>query len=164
METPNLLLLLFGLGLFLFVFYRPRAGLRRGPATGAEPDPREVHQELDSVVVRLQEVSREQLARLDTKIQILNQLVGEADRKIGELKALAGSRGAAPAPEAQPPEPPPRPVNPLHERVFGLADGGAPFSQIAAETGLSAGEVDLILGLRGGRRREAKEFNDSTIQ
>jgi hypothetical protein len=41
-----------------------------------------------------------------------------------------------------------RPANPLHERVYALADSGKAVAEIGAETGLEKGEVELILGLR----------------
>lgn len=150
MESPSLPLLLLGLVLFLFVFLRPRGGARgsaRSSATSAGGlDAAPLRDELDGLTARLQEISREQIARMDTKMRMLNQLLAEADRKIEALKAAGGAKDAAPVPDM--PAPPPRPSNPLHDRIFLLADRGMPLSEIASASGLPQGEVELILGLR----------------
>lgn len=153
MEMPNLFLLALGLALFLLVFRRPRGQPRRPSSSDVGPNAAPVRDELDGLAVRLQEISREQMARLDTKMRILQQLLAEADRKIEALKAA----GAVPAPPALTaagagrPDGPPPASNALHERIFAMADRGAPLSEIAASAGLPDGEVELILGLRAGR-------------
>ena len=112
-----------------------------GAATGG------AREELERLLTEIQDLSREHISRLDTKIRMLNQLLLECDQKKRELEELLG-RSAAPA-AAPPPSPPPRAANPLHERVYTLKDSGKDLLDICAETGLEKGEVELILGLRG---------------
>jgi hypothetical protein len=156
MESPSFLFFVGALLLFLFVFLRPRAQLRQR-AEAARPaggESEEVRRELDGLAIQLQELSREQMARLDTKMKVLNQMLVDAERTIAELKAAtaeARAQGVAAPPAATAP---PKPVDPLHERIFALAQRGAPLAEIAAATGLPAGEVELILGLQGGGAAE----------
>ncbi|MBI2900642.1 MAG: hypothetical protein HYY17_10680 [Planctomycetes bacterium] len=102
-------------------------------------------EDLEHLIVQMQEVAREQIAKADLKIRMLNQLIVEADQKKKELEALLG-RSAAPPAAA--PAAPPRPVNPLHEKVYSLQDRGKSPDEICGETGLERGEVEMILGLR----------------
>jgi len=110
------------------------------PGVFAREEGDRAREELARILADIQDLSREQIARLDTKLRMLQQLIIDADKRIAELKALQGG--------ATPTAPPPRPVNPLHEKVFALADAGKPVDTICVETGLEKGEVDLILGLR----------------
>ena len=102
-------------------------------------------EELERLLTEIQDLSREHIARLDTKIRMLNQLLLECDQKKRELEALLGKTGAAaePAPKA-----PGRSTNPLHDQVYSLQDSGKEILDICAATGLEKGEVELILGLR----------------
>lgn len=143
--TLQLSLLLAGLAvLFLTVYLRRR----RSPADprppglfdGAGRDPR---QELEQLLADIQDLSRDQIARLDTKIRLLNQLLADCDRKQKELEELLGRAKSAPAPA-----PPAKPANPLHDRVYALQDSGTEVLEICRQTGLEKGEVELILGLR----------------
>jgi len=105
-------------------------------------------EELERLLTEIQDLSREHIARLDTKIRMLNQLLLECDQKKRELEdVLTRAGGAAPA------APPPaaassRPTNPLHSQVYTLQDSGKELLDICAATGLEKGEVELILGLR----------------
>lgn len=105
-------------------------------------------EELERLLTEIQDLSREHIARLDTKIRMLNQLLLECDQKKRELEDVLGrAGGAAPAPLA-PTAPPSRPANPLHSQVYTLQDSGKELLDICAATGLEKGEVELILGLR----------------
>ena len=127
--------------------------LRRRRTGGAEPmgtfdraaikGPRE---ELERLLTDIQDLSREHIARLDTKIRMLDQLLLECDRKKRDLEALLGRDPAAGTPA--PPPAPMRPANPLHEQVYSLKDSGKEVADICTATGLEKGEVELILGLR----------------
>jgi hypothetical protein len=110
-------------------------------------------EELERLLTEIQDLSREHIARLDTKIRMLNQLLLECDQKKRELEALLG-RSALPAgaltkagESAEKPAPP-RAANPLHDQVYSLQDSGKEVLDICAATGLEKGEVELILGLR----------------
>ncbi|MBI2932455.1 MAG: hypothetical protein HYY16_12455 [Planctomycetes bacterium] len=111
------------------------------PGLFAREEEEHARDQLQRLLADIQELSREHVARLDTKIRMLQQLLAEADARIRELRGLA----------AQPPMNPPaptKPSNPLHERVYALADAGKSIAEIGGETGLERGEVELILGLR----------------
>jgi hypothetical protein len=110
-----------------------------GPAAGG------AREELERLLTEIQDLSREHIARLDTKIRMLNQLLLDCDRKQRELEALLGK---APAAEPAKAGPTPRAPNPLHDQVYSLQDSGKELLDICAATGLEKGEVELILGLR----------------
>jgi|SRR6185295_16344770 len=100
-------------------------------------------EELERLLTEIQDLSREHIARLDTKIRMLNQLLLECDQKKRELETLLGKTvETAEKPAA------PRASNPLHDQVYTLQDSGKELLDICAATGLEKGEVELILGLR----------------
>src|SRR6516162_3862444 len=104
-------------------------------------------EELERLLTEIQDLSREHIARLDTKIRMLNQLLLECDQKKRELEELLAKTGGS-APAAPSPPPAARPANPLHHQVYTLQDSGKEILDICAATGLEKGEVELILGLR----------------
>lgn len=121
--------------------------MRRRPPSGRpgvfDRDQQEqVREQMARLLADIQDLSREQIARLDTKIRMLQQLLADADARIRELRSLMERSGPGGPP------PPPRPSNPLHDRVYALADGGKSIMDIGVETGLERGEIELILGLR----------------
>jgi hypothetical protein len=107
-------------------------------------------EELERLLTEIQDLSREPIARLDTKIRMLNQLLLEVDQKTRTLEELlAKAGGAPPAPGQLSPTPSPaKSQNPLHTQVYTLQDSGKEILDICAATGLEKGEVELILGLR----------------
>jgi hypothetical protein len=128
--------------------------MRRRPASAAGPGGRDdrrrdVADRLERLVVEIQDLSRESVAKLDTRIRMMNQLLAECERATRNLEAAA--RAAAPGPRqeaATEPGPPPRVTRPLHEQVCRLHDQGKDLPEIGAATGLEKGEIELILGLR----------------
>src|SRR2546428_5479649 len=52
-------------------------------------------EELERLLTEIQDLSREHIARLDTKIRLLNQLLLECDQKKRELEALLGKSVAS---------------------------------------------------------------------
>ncbi|HLY74151.1 MAG TPA: hypothetical protein VKU80_08540, partial [Planctomycetota bacterium] len=104
-------------------------------------------EELERLLTEIQDLSREHIARLDTKIRMLNQLLLECDQKKRELEDVLAKAGGT-LPSAVGPTPPSRPPNPLHSQVYTLQDSGKEILDICAATGLEKGEVELILGLR----------------
>ena len=147
-DNLGLLLIVVGIVALLIFLILPRLMKRSGtpllrPGSFDEPDtgPRV---ELERLLTDIQEISREQIAKLDTKIRMMNQLLLECDQKKKELEGLLQKSGTAPAPSA----PPPRPSNPLHTEVYTLQDSGKDLAEICTKTGLEEGEVELILGLR----------------
>jgi hypothetical protein len=111
-----------------------------------------VRSDLEELAVQVQEIAREQIAKADVKIRMLNQLMIEADQKKQELenlliRDLPAPKTENPIAENRPVEPP-RPSNPLHEKIFSLSDTGKSALEICGETGLEIGEVEMILGIR----------------
>lgn len=103
---------------------------------------------LERLVVEIREAAREELARMDTQMRLLQQLLAECDRKTKELRSLlegpaAGATTAPPTSTASV-----RPSHPLHDQVYALRDAGRDIADISATTGLEKGEIELILGLR----------------
>ena len=117
---------------------------------------------LEKLLIDIQDISREHIAKLDTKIRLLSQLLAECDQKKAELEKLLHTNGKAgmsrrlvsPKPrsgEGGSPEgakADSRPSNPLHDQVYALQDAGKGLDDICGETGLERGEVELIFGLR----------------
>ncbi len=103
--------------------------------------------ELEQLLAEIQDLSREHIARLDTKIRLLNQLLAECDQKKKELETLLGRAVSTGLAKIEPP-PPPRPANPLHDQVWSLQDAGKDLLEICTATGLEKGEVELIQNLR----------------
>lgn len=137
---------LLGVVILTAMTFMQRAKLRRRagvdlPGKSGDGEKREARDSMEALFVQLQEFSRETLAKLDTKVRVLNELLTRAEARIEELKKLS----AAPVVAA----PSPKPGNPLHEKVYRLADAGKTSAEIAGEAGLERGEVELILGLRG---------------
>ncbi|HEX7900437.1 MAG TPA: hypothetical protein VF950_21895 [Planctomycetota bacterium] len=133
--------LLLGVAALVFALARRR---RREPPDLRPPGSfdvpsRDPRQELERLLLEIQDLSREHIAKLDTKIRLLNQLLLDCDRKKAELEALLGKSTSSPAP---------RPANPLHDQVYTLRDAGQDVAAICQATGLEKGEVELILGLR----------------
>jgi hypothetical protein len=134
-----------------FAIIVPRLRRRRNappdrPGTFGEPGAH-ARDELEHLLAEIQDVSREHIAKLDTKIRLLNHLLMECDQKKKELETLLGRAVNAGMSKLEPPSPP-RPANPLHDQVYALVDSGKNVFDICAATGLEKGEVELILGLR----------------
>lgn len=145
---PGIPLIVLGVGILSAMGLMARAKMRRRElgVDLEKPGKREdVRESLDEIFVKLQEFSRESLSRLDTRIRMLNELLTRADAKIAELKKLQESRPAAPEAPAG------KPANPLHEKIYRLADEGKTLLQITDATGLQRGEIELVLGLREKR-------------
>src|SRR5689334_2526000 len=87
-------------------------------------------EELERLLTEIQDLSREHIARLDTKIRMLNQLLLECDQKQRNLEALLGKAPAAET--AAKPAPPGRASNPLHDQVYSLQDSGKEVLDICA--------------------------------
>jgi hypothetical protein len=102
---------------------------------------------LDKLLVDIQEVSREWIGKLDSRIRMVNQVVIDADLKKKELeeaikRAMDVLKSFPSKTEG---------IHPLHQQVFECADQGMDINQICKVTGLEKGEVEMILGLRNLR-------------
>ena len=94
----------------------------------------------------MHETARELSAKLDSKMQALQELIAEADRAAGRLEAAAGAGEAG---ESEPTDVAnQRPTREHQEEIYTLADYGLDVGAIASRVGLPVGDVQLILGLR----------------
>ncbi len=151
------------------VFILPRILARRSRTlpsrTISETD--RLKRSMEELLVQLQEFSREVNAALDTKMIALNRLIEDtetcirdAETRIEELKTLlektesSGQPGTTPATE-QPAsartvdgssKSPQRRT--MEETVLRLADEGRTDLEIAQATGMTRGEIELVLALR----------------
>lgn len=116
-------------------------------------------EQMEDLLVKLHDISREMQAKLDTKMRVLNRLIEEANEKIRELdargikeketksdKASGGTRDVAQAP--------PRPETGKYASVYELADAGHDVVSISRRTGLQPGEIELLLELRKKRNKD----------
>jgi len=106
----------------------------------------ELRATMERLVIELEELSREVSAKIDTKMRTLEVLIRQADERIDVLKNLvptSDERG--------------RELASRYSEVYELADSGASPGDIAKQTGMHAGEVELILSLRRGSDRPDSE-------
>jgi len=129
---------------------------RHEPSSAAPADPgagqrrQEFRESMQSLMLELEQLSREINSQVDTRLRALNLLIQEADEKIKELKLLQGDEGASPTRNLPPPreEPHGDATRDRYARVYALAEQGRSVVEIARELGLMSGEVELILALR----------------
>ena len=104
---------------------------------------------MEELLVQLQEVTREMNARLDTKMMALAQLVEDADARIDELKRLLEEEAARETTrEEHRAETGTGRRRDVEETVLRLAKEGRTELEIAQETGIARGEIELVLALR----------------
>ena len=113
-----------------------------------------------SVATLLEQLKLESIqtsAQLDARCAEARDLLAAIDRKLEEADRLPArpTRKRAPgAPRAAPPNTgtaqpdEQRASDSRREQVFAMADEGAAAAEIARSTGLSEGEIELILGMR----------------
>ena len=128
--------------------------------------------DLEEVMVELDELSRQVNGRLDTRFAKLEAVIRDADERIDKLTRLLREargestldvtvndgevqNGAATQADPSPGEPK---SAPLHGDVYDLADEGLTPARIAAKTGRTTGEVELILALRRTKARAASSI------
>ncbi len=158
-------LMLVGLVLLATILF---ANLRRNRGGGEKITPRErlerdkqlggMRNDLRTMMVELEELTRRFSAQLDNKAARLEQLIEEADKRIDHLNGRASgdastSRAASAAPRQEPTPPEPvadEPDDPLTRDVYRLADEGNDSIEIARQLDEHVGKVELILALRQG--------------
>lgn len=161
MDTSNYILLIAGLLVVFFAVYMPRKKLSAQYKKQDEElfKPDAVRQNLDIIFVQLQEFSRDSIARMDTKIRIMTQLLQEVDQKTRRLDALIkraeelkaeGNPAFTSGPQTSisPQAAPQSAAYTAHQKVYDLYDKGFPPVEIAKELGIDRGEVELIINLR----------------
>lgn len=112
---------------------------------------------LERLMADGEELTRRLAAILDNKAARLEILIEQADQRVQELQAAAEAVQAQPQAasprsaglaltEAGPPAA--EPIDPLHRKVYDLADQGLPPVDIARQIDRPTGQVELILALR----------------
>ena len=140
-----------GLGLVVAALVLPRKLAQRSrilPRTDMNEADR-LRKSMEELLVQLQEVTREMNARLDTKMMALAQLVEDADARINELKRLLEEEAARETTrEEDRTETGTGRRRDVEETVLRLAQEGRTELEIAQETGIARGEIELVLALR----------------
>jgi hypothetical protein len=129
---------------------------------------RGMRDDMQELLVELEELARKINAQIDTKFAKLEASIADADRRIVELRGLAGTRDAAAsgkpartsnglnivvddagAQATSDADAAPRDdVDDRRRRVYALADAGKSPLEIAEAVGQTPGEIELILSLR----------------
>ena len=101
---------------------------------------------LDGLLVDAEELVRELAAKLENKAARVESLLDRAEARLAEMEArqahLDDRAGEGISAE---------PADPLAAQVYELADSGLEANEIARRTGQGAGEVRLMLAMRGRR-------------
>lgn len=127
------------------------------PRVTAQSQSRELAADMKELTDRLS-------SQLDVKAARVEALLAQADARIIELKYLASTAShAADAPVARIGAAEPvrslrleNPVDPIHQKVYDLADAGMNSVDIARAIGQPTGHVELILNLRSTARSAAR--------
>jgi hypothetical protein len=124
----------------------------------AMKDRRGMQGDLQELIIELEELSRKINAQIDTKFAKLEASIMHADKRIEALRSLI-QQGTGQSDvdvmidderdESAPNDSDSRvPADPRHAQVYALADARKSSTEIACETGIPTGEVELILALR----------------
>jgi hypothetical protein len=155
-ESPTMMLV--AMGGLVFLLWWTSMRRRTGSASPAPKRSRldktreELHQtqpHVTAMMARLEEVSREMMAQLDTRFSKLERSIADADERIGQLKALLREARGVGAVDVT--------LDDGEESgdgdVLRLSRAGLAPRQIAERTGRPLGEVELILSLARARRQ-----------
>jgi hypothetical protein len=116
---------------------------------------------LESLMVEVQELTRTCAAQLDNRARQMNELVQQADERIGELQATLRAEPARrePTPTTMPFQPAAarrlalddEPTDPIAERIFELSRAGLSPIDIARKLDEQVGKVELVLAMEAKR-------------
>lgn len=161
--TNPQMLMLMGVGIMAIVLYSLTMKRRRRGAAGFEPNTSESSQlhnsrlqtqardDINELMVRLEELSREICGQVDTRYAKLEHLLARAQRTLDALNAAA----AAPVPpvgKATPLAAPP-PGDPRHTEIYDLSQQGITTIDLARRMNMTLGEIELVLSLERSRRQ-----------
>lgn len=96
----------------------------------------------EAVMAEMHDLARELAAQLEARAAKLEKLIRDADERLNRLEA----NDSPPRPVRSAPVP--TSTDPLHARVYELADRGLPPVEIAREIDRPTGQIELILALR----------------
>jgi hypothetical protein len=146
-------------GATIYVMMRPKLRGKRDPLEKPSftslASQRAVERDMQNLLVELSEMARQITAQIDTRAAKLEALLGEADQKLQQLRALNDTRASATIEtmelrQTSTPTIVPEPEDERHAAIYALADEGKDVAQIAAELSRPRGEIELILALRPG--------------
>lgn len=111
------------------------------------------HDRLERMMTDAEELTRRLAAVLDNKAAKIEVLIEQADdrlRALEEAHAQPAPIAPVPSPSPAPPNEPPAPlsIDPLHRKVYDLADQGLTPVDIARQIDKPTGQIELILALR----------------
>lgn len=165
-ENLSILLIALGSVMLMIVIFRM---LRRSSARQRrQPEPAEARtasaapasrgqspERLERLMSDAEELTRRLAAHLENKAAQLDELLGQVDARTEELRSLLDNadRVSSAASSALAPERPPEAevsssADPMHRKVYELADQGLDPVDIARSVDRPTGQVELILALR----------------
>lgn len=167
-NAPAWALMLLAVITVIYLMMRPR---KRDPLAGAGPmrsslaQQKALEHDMQSVIVELNELTRQMSAQLETRAMKLELLIRDADERIAAL-GDANARAMPVAAEAATPSmviaaEPVRAMRLVHDSedrwndVYHHADAGASIGDICRTLNRPRGEVELILALRPKDRAAA---------
>ena len=133
-------------GLFALWWIR-RQPSRAAPGAFQKP-PEGAVRAMGDLLAELKRTSDAMASSLDRRSADLRTLIAEADRRLARAEEIRRE----PVPQASAPADTASELKPVFEQVYALADSGKALTEIARETQLNKGSVQLILGLREMRR------------
>ncbi len=117
-------------------------------------------EDIQELMVRLEELTREICGQIDTRFAKLEHVIAEAEQKLASLSAALRAPAESPGTELAGSGEARAPADDRHERVCGLASAGRPNVEIARELGMAVGEVELILSLQRSRTANTPPATD----
>ena len=117
------------------------------------------HDRLERLMTDAEELTRRLAAVLENKAEKIEVLIEQADERLQALESAQADAEASPFVKPQAPQregstsdasdpPPPLSMDPLHRKVYDLADQGLTPVDIARQIDKPTGQVELILALR----------------
>lgn len=135
-------------GGLLALWWVKRQPSRTPPGAFAGPSAGSIRA-MGDLLAELKRTSDSMAESLDRRSADLKLLIAEADRRLTRIEEV---RREVPAPPPEPSADTATELKPVFDQVYALADAGKPVLEIARETQLNKGSVQLILGLREMRK------------
>lgn len=162
-DPATMVLLAVGLlGIIYYAFLRPKArNAKRRDPLATPPSQRQslasersAERQMQSLVIELEQLSRRMGSQIDTKAAKLSALIDQAERATSELNAVLAKAKAIDLTDAitngqSGPADSGLAGLSHHRDIYTLADAGKSIGDIARQTNRPAGEIELILALRG---------------
>jgi hypothetical protein len=172
-DPTSWIMIALGATLLIYMSFRPMLRKRKDPLEkhpfSSLATQRAVEREMQNVLVQLSDMARQMSAQLDTRAARLEELLRQADERIATLRRISNDLPDLPPRQESPREEPPSQVpfmrltedttprmpvgdpnpDPRHLEIYSLSDQGLSARDIAIRLDRPAGEIDLILALRG---------------